>query len=604
MVARKSLRATLSGFVAAMGVASAAAAQPAVGDLDGDGLVSASDESLLASFYGDVSINPGFESGADLNGDGRVDVLDLGLFSGSFGSVGDPDSTPPSLFVTLNDIPDDMNDLLVVPPDEFQITLLLDALGGSLIDPASLSVTASRDIGGFPAGTDMGSLFTLTPTRATWTVPAGSDLDRVTHYLTVSIQDLAGNPASDVYGYAVRDFPFGQPMANLQTVYLDFDGNQGPGSFSEDLREYGLASDATPEAQALEPQMRAMLISEILRRVRPYYGLDADGTPGPDAANVAITDSDPGLPRARLCVGGDSGPGGKLLGASFMDVHNSEENSNDCGGGAGVFPQAIDNLWGTDPQYQTNIHPLDPDEGGVPVGEHPEDASVLAPGFDLGTATAAQITRVAQIVNGVEVFAQILATAIAHETGHAFGLVAHGPTPGGLYGGASGGKADHNVNISGGTPFENFLMNSGGSFTFGEMTGRGVPLPVFRPLAWAYLHDRVVVDGDVTGLFDPPAITSVSPNPAVYPDCCTPVAIAIYGSNFLAPGPPFVEFHIPGDTPGELFNLVVRDAGLPSERIEGVISPFVTVLPGFYDVTVIGDDGQVVTAVDALEVHF
>ena len=44
------------------------------------------------------------------------------------------------------------------------------------------------------------------------------------------------NPASDdSYGFAVRDFQFGAPMENLQTVYLDFDGNRGPGSFTEDL---------------------------------------------------------------------------------------------------------------------------------------------------------------------------------------------------------------------------------------------------------------------------------------------------------------------------------------------------------------------------------
>ena len=51
-----------------------------------------------------------------------VDHRDLGLFGGSFGaSGGEVDVTPPSVFLTLNDIPDDMNDLLVVPPEGFQI---------------------------------------------------------------------------------------------------------------------------------------------------------------------------------------------------------------------------------------------------------------------------------------------------------------------------------------------------------------------------------------------------------------------------------------------------------------------------------------------------
>jgi hypothetical protein len=606
MARARSLRATLIGFLAALGVASAATAQPAVGDLDGDGTVSPADEALLESYFREISSDPNaqYEPAADLNSDGVVDILDLGIFGAGFGQTGDVDTTPPDLLITLNDIPDDMNDLLVVPPDQFQITLHLDSQGGSAIDLSSLSVTSNRDIGALPAGTELAGFFSLTPTRAVWNVPTGSDLQRTSHYLTVSIDDLASNTSGDVYGYAVRDFPFGQPMETLQSVFLDFDGNQGPGSFTEDLREYGLSSDATPEAQALEPQMRASLIAEILERVRPYYGLDPDGTPGPDAVDLIVTDSDPGFPRARLCVGGSSGPGGSLLGAAFMDVHNASEDSDECSGIAGVFPQAVDNLWGSDPDYQAAIHPLDPDEGGVPVGEHPEDATVLAPGFDVSSATGPQLSRLLAILDGVDAFAQVIASAVAHEVGHTFGLVAHGAAPGGLYGGTSGGRTDHNVNTFGGTPSENFIMNAGGSFSFGEMTGRGGPLPVFRELAWAYLHDRVVVDEDVTGLFEPPEITSASPNPAVFPDCCTPIAVTIYGANFLAPSTPTVSFPIEGSTPGELFNPVVLDAGLPTERIEGLISPFDMALEGVYDVTVLGSDGQVVTLPDALEVQF
>jgi hypothetical protein len=514
------------------------------------------------------------------------------------------DTTPPGLLITLNDIPDDMNDLLVVPPDGFQITLHLDSQGGSAIDLSSLSVASSRDIGALPAGTELAGLFSLTPTRAVWTVPAGSDLERTSHYLTVSIGDLAANSAGDVYGYAVRDFPFGQPMGNPQTLYLDFDGNQGAGSFTEDLREYGLSSDATPDAQALEPEMRALLVTEIVERVRPYYGIAADGTPGADAVNLGVTASDPGAPRTRLCVGGGSYAGGSVLGLAFMDVHNTDENSDDCSGSNGVFPQAIDNLWGGDADYQAAFQALDTDLGGVPVGEDPLDPVVLAPGFDPGTAAPQELARMAEILNGVDAFSQVVASAVAHESGHTFGLVAHGPTPGGLFGGSSGPRTDHNETAGGGTPSQNFLMNAGGSFTFGEMSGRGEPLPVFRPLAWAYLRDRVVLDEDVTGLFDPPEITSVSPNPAIYPDCCTAVMVTIFGSNFLAPELPFVSFPIEGSTAGELFNPVVLDAGLPTERIEGLISPFDMALEGFYDVTVLGSDGQIVTLPNALEVRF
>ena len=36
------------------------------------------------------------------------------------------DTTAPTVFITLNDIPDDMNDVVVVPPESFQITLSFD----------------------------------------------------------------------------------------------------------------------------------------------------------------------------------------------------------------------------------------------------------------------------------------------------------------------------------------------------------------------------------------------------------------------------------------------------------------------------------------------
>jgi len=493
------LRAALVALAAGL-AAPVAIAQTAVGDLNGDGVTDAADESLLVGFFGTRAAEPGsgYDAAADLNHDGRVDVLDAFLLGAALGRTGEIDATPPDLRVTLNDIPEVMNASLVVPPDGFQITLHFDSAGGSAVDAASLSVTSDRDIGALPAGTELAPWFTVTPTRAVWTVPRGTDLARNTHTLTARIDDHAGNRArDDRFDFTVRDFAFGPPMGNRQRVYLDFDGNRGPGSFSEDLRAYGLASDATPAAAALEPRVRALVIAEIVRRVGPFYGIALDGTPGPDAVNVVFTSEDPGAPRARLCVGGDSEAGGPLLGATFLDVHNLREDSDDCDGESGIFPQAIDDVWSADPDYRAAIHPVDPDEGGVPVGEDPDDGVVLEPGFDPATATPAQRERRAVIGDAVDAFVQVLATVIAHEAGHSFGLVPAGSPPAGLFGGGEGRGADHNVTPSGATPGENFLMNPGESFSFGAMTGRGgSSLPVFRPLSWAYVHDRVAFAED------------------------------------------------------------------------------------------------------------
>lgn len=587
----------LSGLLLALPGVSIA--QPLAGDLDGDGLVGSFDETLLSGLYGHNLGESDYDPAADLNGDDSIDVVDLALFGTSFGAAGgDVDIMPPELLVTLNDIPDDMNDLLVVPPEGFLVTLRVDSAGGSLLDPASLSVTSSQDVGPFPAGTDLGPQFSVTPPLARFEIPAGSELARTSHYLSVSVRDVAGNQASGDYGFAVRDFDFGEPLGNLQTIFLDFDQDRSLGpeiDFLEDLREYGLSSSSAP---ALESQMRDWVVSEILARVHPYYGRNPDGSPGPDAANVVFVDTPPAGDHSRLCVGGESYQGGAFLGSASLDVNNLDETSDECGPIPvyGVFPQAMDNLWGANAELHAAFDPLDPGAGGVPVGEDPLDAVVLDPGWNAFAATQAEIDRYGAIVAAVEAFSQVLATAIAHETGHSLGLTAPGPAPGGLWGGTSGGSKDHNVATAGGTPSQNYLMNPGGSFSFEEMTGLGgSSLPVFRPLSWAYLRDRIVINPSVTGLFPAPSISSVSPSPAVYQGGS--VQITVTGENFF--GTPVIELAAVGDpTPNPVLNVMLLD----STTLVGDLLQFL-VPPNTYEVRLVNPDDQIVVAPDPLVVQ-
>jgi hypothetical protein len=585
-----------------LAVPSAASAALLTGDLTGDGSVDAQDEPWLRAPYGSTSADRAFEAAADLNGDGAVDHRDLGLFGGSFGaSGGEVDVTPPSVFLTLNDIPDDMNDLLVVPPERFQITLLLDSAGGSAIDTGSLSLANDQDVGAYPAGIDLGPLFQVNPTRAMWEIPLGSDLARTTHNLLASIADAAGNVAQLSYGFAVRDFAYGPPLGNPQTIFLDFDQDRSLGTeidFLEDLRTFGLSSSAAP---AIEMLMRDWLLGEIVARVHPYYGRESDASPGPDAANVVFVDTAPGGTHSRLCVGGQSSLGGSYLGAATMDVNNLNESQDECGGSAmfGIFPQALDNLWGGEAEFQASFDPLMASRGGTPVGEDPLDAVVTAPTFDPGSATAEELLRWETISNAVDGFAQAIASVTAHESGHLLGLVAHGPTPAGLYGGSSASRTDHNVTPSGVSPSENYLMNAGGTFSFDEMTGRnGSPLPVFRPLNWAYLRDRIALNTHVTGLFPAPTLASVTPNPASVPQGQQTVVVTLHGTELLET-PLVVELITEGDpTPNDLLNLTFVD----SETVTGVVNKFL-VPPALYDVHLINADGQEVTLVDGLEVQ-
>ncbi len=585
-------------------VPSLVAAAPLPGDLDGDGVISSSDETLLRGYYGSPLGSPGYEPAADLDGDGQIGVQDLARFGAAYGdSGGDVDETPPGLFVTLNDIPDDMNDLLVAPPGGFQITLAIDSAGGSAIDPSSLTVSSSQPMGALPAGAPLAPLFSVTPQRAVWDVPPGTGLARTTHTLSVSVRDHAGNQANAAYGYAVRDFASAPPLANEQKIYLDFTRNRSltPAiDFLEDLRAFGLSSASAPD---LEATVRALVVAEILARVHPFYGRNPDGSPGPDAANVRFFDLAPAFPYSRLCVGGQSSSGPLYLGATSIDPGNSIEAEDQCiypGPLYGVFPQAIDDLWGWTAGFQALFNPLKPGLG-IPVGSDPLDAVVLDPAFDPATASAAELARLSLIQAATSSFAQIVATAIAHETAHMLGLVAGGPTPGGLFGGPNGTAAqDHNLTPLGATPGENYLMNAGGSFSFEEITGTGgIPLPVFRPLNWAYLRDRIVLNGNVWGLFPAPTLSSVAPS---WVDPEPSALLTITGTGFLPKpngAPPAVHLIVEGDpTPNAVIGVVLVNP----QTITGTVSKYLAP-PALYDVRVTNGDDQVVTAIDALVVQ-
>lgn len=574
------------------------------GDLTGDGSVDPNDEAIFTALYGAVAGDSTYDPAADLNGDGDIDVGDLARFGAAYGaSGGEVDTTPPKLVVTLNDVPDAMNDLLVAPPDRFLVTVLADSDGGAVVDPSFLSVTASEDIGAFTAGSELAGQFDKSPTRFVWEVPAGSDMVRTSHYLTVSVRDAAGNVANQVYGFAVRDFPFGAPMGNPQLVFLDFDQDRSLTpeiDFLEDMRAYGLSSPTTPQ---LESDTRDELVAEIVSRVQQYYGYLPNGSPGPDPVDIQFVSTPPAGAHARICVGGQSSLGPLYLGSVSTDVNNLDEAQQECGpaGGSGVFPAAMDDLWFANPELHDSFDPLDPDEGGTPFGEDPLDAIISAPGFDVGSATPEEFARITVVLNALDAFAQSVATAIAHETGHTLGLTAQGPAPAGLFGGESGSTLDHNVTATGGIPVANRMMNPGGSFSFDEMTGRnGNPLPSFRPISWAYLHDRLVLSSQVTALFPPPTIASVLPNPAIYPNPYTSTGISIQGTGFLSStSPPIVDLITEGDpTPNSVQNVVWVDG----EHLTGTIHPAL-VPPALYDIRLINADGQVVLLPDGLLVQ-
>jgi hypothetical protein len=502
----------------------------------------------------------------------------------------------PQLLVSLNDIPDDMNDLLIAPPDGFQITIGLTGGEGG-IDPASLVVTSSQDMGPHPAGTNLAPEFQVSPSRALWEVPVGFDLARTTHHLDVEVADRAGNPRSQRFSFAVRDFAMGPPLANTQSVFVDFGADRSLGpevDFVEDLREFGLSSPGSPD---LESIMVFLSVRRILEKLNQLYGRNPDGSEADDSANVIFSARAPEEPHHRICVGGESPEGPGYLGAASFDENNLVESIDECALAPrfGVFPHAIDDLWGNDPDYEATFGPLDPDLGGTPVGELPGDRALFSPGLDPTTASPQQNARRADIVAAFEAFTWVVATATAHEVGHTLGITAEGAPPDGHFGDAQ----NHNRTATGAAPHGNHIMNEGGTFAFAEVAAfPRAGVPSFRPFNWAYLRDRIAPDPHVTALYPAPALHAVVPNTV---SLAGPLpTLTFRGHGFIAGGdPPVIELVREGDpTPDPVFAVDVIDGQTATGALN---ASFVS--PGVYDVRFVNPDGQTVTLAAGLEVR-
>jgi hypothetical protein len=506
------------------------------------------------------------------------------------------DTQPPHLRVTLEHIPEAMNRLIVVPPERFRITLTFDAAGGSPVNPDSLVVRSDRDMGPFPRGANLAPAFDMTQTGAIWQIPDGFDLDRTTHSLTVSLRDRAGNEAVEHYAFAVRDFAFGPPLGRPQLVLLDFDRDRGLGplpDFVEDLRSFGLSSGAAPD---IEEQMLGICKSHILEKMNLQYGRKPDGSEGADSANVRFLSTAPELPHSRLCVGGESPRSAEILGAVAFDAHNLIENSDECATPAfGVFPQALDDLWWSDPDFTSVFAPLSPERGGIPVGEHALDASIFAADFDADIASPAQEARIDRIAVALAAFSGAVATAASHEVGHMLGITAAGPAPAGHF----GDNLNHNLDPEGRLPRQTSIMNPGSSFSFAEVAGiGGEGLASFRAFNWAYLRDRIAPSELVTALHDAPALLRVEPSSVVLGK--RDIDLRFVGEHFVGGRvPPRIELIDAEEaTPVLVYDVVLVDR----ETLRGSVEwPWLS--RGVYHVRYVSPDGQIATLEAGLTVR-
>ena len=503
-----------------------------------------------------------------------------------------PSVVPPTVTLTVNGIPDEMNDLLVLPTTGFVVNVGWQA-GDYPVDPLSYGyVRAERWGGGYESwvlvelplnASNDGrvGVFTGNLTPGTWT-------------LRSYVADTQGNVSYADLAVAVRSFGGSAPIATGQKIWLDFqsdrDATPGP-DFPVDLQAFGLGTPAAPvESGWVLEQVTQVVFDRVFEvyKLQPTSGLD------PDPVKVVFSLTQPSSGDVtQICIGGEDPSGGITIGSILMDPKNSNRTSIECATlpPTGIFPRELLVLSG-DSAFQAVFNPLIPSAGGTPVGAHPADPIVLDPAFDPGSGTPEQLARYQQVQAAIQAFGDALGSIVAHETGHALGLVPGGVPGGGLFGGTSGPQLNHAVLPGGGDPAENFLMNAGSTFNFSRLAGlNGAPLPYFRPIDYAYLRDRVVIDPLVTVLAYAPVVSSVTPT-IINPTGWT--QIYVNGTGFLPT--PVIRLINPGYT----YN-VTGEYLISSAQVRGSVN-VLQIPAGVYDVELKNPDGQVSVLPAALTV--
>jgi hypothetical protein len=506
-------------------------------------------------------------------------VVALLVAAGAAATSCEPEEGP-TISATLNAVAAPLNSLLVVPPSGFVVNVSFSPRDEP-VDPSTLEVIAIPWDGSTPV--DLTPSLSLGPTGAVGAVPTQQSLTAPNTYtLSLRIEDTAGDPGAGRFDFAVRDFPNGPPLGPFQLVWYDFevdrDGDTQP-DFPGDLAAVGLGSPADP---ALSAAVEEDVIDRLLDRVRQVYWQHDPNGLGADPVAIAFLESPPAFGSAtRICVGGAAPGNPNLVGSILIDPGNANRASVECGNipPTGIFPRGMLAYAGSY-HFQQWFDPLMPARGGTPVGEHPLDAIILDPGFDPGSATPEELARFEDVDGAIQRYADALGTIIAHETGHALGLVEPGAPGLGLHGGASGEQFAHDLNPDGSVPSENYLMKAGPTVKFQHLAGlAGLPLPFLRPLDFAYLRDRAVVGVPVSALLPPPVVGSAAPATIT-----ASTWLNAYGSGFASP----VRMRLVNESYG--YELI-SESVLSSTHARGYVS-FSQIPGGSFTLEVWNADGQ------------
>jgi len=342
--------------------------------------------------------------------------------------------------------------------------------------------------------------FTSEDGGATFTIPESLGLYEGLIAIRADWTDPDGRRSEDWRRLRIRSVLGGPPIGARQVIHFDFgvdlDGDGRP-DFQQDLEAFGLASTDRPDLARL---VADRIAARALARVEAAYDdrLDPNRTGLPsDPVTVQFRlDAQPGPYVTRICVGGEDPTHSDTVGHVRFDRTNQDRSSIECGEDpvAGIFPRAM-RAYRDDPLFRKTFGPFLPERQGDPIGSLPEDARWLAQATPPGSSPDAdESDRRAQIDEAIAVFGDALGSILAHEAGHALGLVAEGKPDVGLFGGSRGEAYAHNLDVDGHPPATAWLMNDGRSLQFEQLAGKGPNGPLrFRALNYAYLRDSLVL---------------------------------------------------------------------------------------------------------------